>query len=124
MDILIFKCVLDFFDSSNKYTDIPTELCGAPLLCLSFVNARGHHMAHLVGIEVHRGPPKCPLVQSYIMHDTLYGLAINDLGGGGAEENSKMNLFFPHDSLSKFFFPGEGPRKFFFSISSGAPPDH
>ena len=50
------------------------------------------------------------------------GSTINDLGGG-AEENSKMNLFFPRDSLSKFpppcgrpfynFFSSERPFQFF-----------
>ncbi len=33
---------------------------------------------------------------------------------GGPEENSKMNLFFPRDSLSKFFFPAEGLFTIFF----------
>ncbi len=40
------------------------------------------------------------------------GSTINDLGG--AEENSKMNLFFPCDGLS-IFVPAEGLFAIFFS---------
>ena len=34
--------------------------------------------------------------------------------GGGPEENSEMNLFFPRNNLSKFFSPAEGRFTIFF----------
>ncbi len=50
------------------------------------------------------------------------GSTINDLGGG-AEEKSKMNLFFPAEGLcTKFFSLEKGLENFFFSFSSGPPP--
>ena len=82
-------------------------VCGGSMcICLRYTV-----YIHVIIVALRLG--KLGLHQSCSLLGTQFrkGSTINNLAGG--KENSKMNLFFPHDGLSKFFFLQKGFLQFF-----------